>query len=149
MVEFSYNNSVHSFTKQIPCDLAYGTHPQMPDSLHFPSSVNTPLASEREEQLVNFHFHLDKQWSESRQHTGNYYNAWHTPKNFKVGNMVWLSAWNIRTCRVSKKLDYKFHGLFCILKCIGTQAYQLNFPQALKNIYDVFNVSLLKPYRTV
>ena len=61
MVEFSYNNSVHIFTKQIPFDLAYGTHPQMPDCLHFSSSVNTPLANEREEQLINFRLHLDKQ----------------------------------------------------------------------------------------
>ena len=29
------------------------------------------------------------------------------------------------------------------------QAYQLDLLQTLKNIYDVFNVSLLKPYRTV
>ena len=149
MAEFSYNNSVHSFTKETPFYLAYGTHPQMPDSLHFSSSINIPLARERAEQLINLRLHLDKQWLESRQHAGKYYNAGHTPKNFKVGDVVWLSARNIRTCRPSKKLDYKFHGPFRILKCIGTQAYQLDLPEALKNIHDVFHVSLLEPYRTV
>ncbi len=48
-----------------------------------------------------------------------------------------------------KKLNYKFHGPFRILKYIGTQAYQLDLPYALKNIHDVFHVSLLEPYRTV
>ncbi len=48
-----------------------------------------------------------------------------------------------------KKLDNKSHGLFRILKCIEMQAYQLDLPDALKNIYDVFHVSLLEPYPTV
>ncbi len=48
-----------------------------------------------------------------------------------------------------KKLDYKFHGPFRILKCIGTQPYQLDLPDSLKNIHDVFYVSLLEPYQTV
>ena len=129
MAEFSYNNSVHSFTKETPFYLAYGTHPQMPDSLHFSSSINIPLARERAEKFVNLCLHWDKQSLESRQHAGKYYSAGHTPKNFKFGDLVWLSARNIRTCRPSKKLDYKFHGLFRILKCIGTKPYQLDIPE--------------------
>lgn len=36
-----------------------------------------------------------------------------------------------------------------ISKCIGTQVYQLDLPEALRNIHDVFHVSLLEPYQTV
>ncbi len=121
----------------------------MPDSLHFSSSINIPLARERAEKFVNLCLYWDKQSLESRQHAGKYYNAGHTPKNFKFGDLVWLFARNIRTCRLSKKLDYKFHGLFRILKCIGTKAYQLDIPEVLKNIHDVFCVSHLEPYRIV
>lgn len=36
-----------------------------------------------------------------------------------------------------------------ISKYIGTQAYQLDLPEALQNIHDIFHVSLLEPYQTV
>ncbi len=95
----------------------------MPDSLHFSSSINILLARKRAEQLIHLRLYLYQQWLESRQYTGKYYNAGHTQTNFKVGDLVWLSARNIRTCRLSKKLDYKFHGSLRIQKCIGTPVY--------------------------
>ena len=66
-----------------------------------------------------------------------------------MGDKVWLSGWNISTTRPANMLDYKYHGPFVIWKCVGTQAYQLNLPKALQNIYDAFHVSLLEPYYTV
>ncbi len=63
--------------------------------------------------------------------------------------MVSLSARNIRICRPSKKLDYKFHGFYRILKCIETPECPLDLPEALKNIYDVFSVLFLEPHLTV
>lgn len=66
-----------------------------------------------------------------------------------MGDKVWLSGRNIRTTQPAKKLDYKYHGPYVISKCIGTQAYQLDLPQALQNIHNVFHVSLLEPYHTI
>ena len=36
-----------------------------------------------------------------------------------------------------------------ISKYIGTQAYQLDLAEVLRNIHNVFQVSLLEPYQTV
>ena len=52
-------------------------------------------------------------WLEAkRKLQSEYANQKATPKFYKVGNIVWLSAQNIRTIRPSKKLDFKSMGLF-------------------------------------
>lgn len=66
-----------------------------------------------------------------------------------MGDKVWLFGQNIRITRPAKKLDYKYHSPFVISKCIGTQAYQLDLPQALLNIHNVFHVSFLEPYHII
>ncbi len=148
MAKLLYNNSVPSFTKETVFYPAYRTHSKIPDGLQFSLSIKIPSACEYAKRLVNLGLHFDKRWLQSRQHARNYYNTGHTSKKLNISDVVWLSARNIRKC-LSKKLDYKFHGSFRIIKCIGTQAYQLDLPDALKNIHDVFYISLLKTYRTV
>ncbi len=149
IAEFAYNNSVHSATGQSPFFLAYGLHPVMPDSLQLSKDVNIPVARDRAQNLVQLRAELEKRWAEFSIGKEKYYNAKHEPKSYRVGDKVWLSGRNIRTTRPAKKLDYKYHGPFVISKCIGTQAYQLDLPEALQNIHDVFHVSLLEPYHTV
>ena len=75
------------------------------------------------------------------------YHDRHTSRMlFAPGEKVWLSAKNIRTTRPCKKLDYKRHGPFTVLKAVGRQAYRLDLPKTMK-IYPVFHVSLLEPYK--
>ena len=149
IVEFAYNNSVHSATGQSPLFLAYGLHSVKPDSLQVSQNINIPLACDRAQNLVQLQTELEKQWTELGLGKKKYYNAKNEPKLYRVKNKVWLSDRNIRTTRPVKKLDYKYHGSFVIWKCVGTQAYQLGLPKALENIHDVFHVSLLEPYHTV
>ena len=59
---------------------------------------------------------------------------------------MWLSTKNILTTRPCKKLDYKRHSFFILLKAVGKQAYRLNLPKTIK-IYLVFHISLLEPYK--
>jgi len=42
---------------------------------------------------------------------------------FKVGDRVWLDAWNIRTTRPSKKLDHRFLGPFLIVEKYRRNAF--------------------------
>jgi len=60
---------------------------------------------------------------------------------------VIVNAKNIKTKRLSKKLDYKLRGKFEIEKLCGTNAYRLKLAPLSSKIYPVFHVSLLEPYR--
>ena len=64
--------------------------------------------------------------------------------SYQPGDMVWLDGRNIHTARTSKKLETKFHGLFKVIKLIGTHAFELDLPNTMKNRCH-FPVSLLRP----
>ena len=63
------------------------------------------------------------------------------PPVYKVENEVFLSTKNIRTERLSKKLDDKNIGPFKIKKLVRL-LYQLELPHTME-IYDVFHPNLL------
>ena len=65
---------------------------------------------------------------------------------YKVGDKVFLLTKNIRTERLSKKLDNKNIGLFKIKKLVGL-LYQLELPSTIK-IHDVFHLNLLQKVAT-
>lgn len=59
-----------------------------------------------------------------------------------MGNMVWLSTKNIKTERLSKKLDYKRISSYKIKELVRL-FYQLDLPISMR-IYDVFHPNLLQ-----
>ena len=59
-----------------------------------------------------------------------------------------VNAKNIKTNRLTKKLDYKILGKFQIEKLIGTFTYRLTLPPMAGKIHPVFHISLLKPYHS-
>ena len=59
------------------------------------------------------------------------------------GDKVYLIRKNIRTKRLSDKLDFKKIGLFKIDKKISAVNYKLKLPETMK-IHPVFHVSLLE-----
>ena len=46
--------------------------------------------------------------------------------------------------KVKGKLAPRFIGLFCIVARRGTVAYQLDLPEELSDVHDVFHVSQLR-----
>ena len=64
-----------------------------------------------------------------------------------VGDKVWLNAKNIRSKRSFKKLDYKYHGPFEIIKLIDKRFYKLKLFDFINKIHNVFHVFLLEPYK--
>ena len=44
---------------------------------------------------------------------------------YKIGDLVWLSTRNLKTNRLSKKLDAKYIGPFKITKVVNRVAYRL------------------------
>jgi hypothetical protein len=66
---------------------------------------------------------------------------------FKEGDHVYLKVSPIqgmRRFKVKGKLSPYFIGPFLILKPVGEIAYQLELPDHLANLNDVFHVSQLK-----
>ena len=57
--------------------------------------------------------------------------------------MIYLATKNIIIKRLSKKLDYKYLGLYKITKRISENNYQLNLPPKVR-IYLIFYISLFK-----
>ena len=64
---------------------------------------------------------------------------------YKVGDLVWLDATDIRQNRPSRKLSDKRLGPFPIMKVINQNAYELKLPKKWR-IHNVFNVSKLHLY---
>ncbi|KAF4301806.1 hypothetical protein GTA08_BOTSDO10074 [Botryosphaeria dothidea] len=63
---------------------------------------------------------------------------------YKVGDKVWLHLKNLRTDRLSKKLDDKA-AKFTVIEVVGSHSYKLDIPGA---VHNVFNVDLLRPAGT-
>ena len=63
-----------------------------------------------------------------------------------IGDKVCLSSENIRTTRLTKKLDYKWLGPYTIDRVISRNAYWLKLPTSFGQIHPVFSVTLLCPY---
>lgn len=61
--------------------------------------------------------------------------------SYKVGDKVWLNLKNIKTARVSKKLDHK-NAKFTVKEIIGSHSYRLDTPPG---IHNVFHSMLLRP----
>jgi hypothetical protein len=59
-------------------------------------------------------------------------------------NQVYLLRRNIKTTRLSDKLDYKKLGPFKIVRNIKNVSFELQLPPTMR-IYPVFHISLLEP----
>ena len=65
---------------------------------------------------------------------------------YQVGNMIWLSTKNIKTERLSKKLNHKMIGPYKVKKLVEL-SYWLDLPISMR-IHDIFYPNLLQPVAT-
>jgi hypothetical protein len=82
--------------------------------------------------------------AQSRQKS--YADTWRRLLEFKEGDHVYLKVSPIRGMRrfkVKGKLSPSFIGPFLILKRVGEVTYQLELPNHLADVHDVFHVSQL------
>ncbi|MBW0493060.1 hypothetical protein O181_032775 [Austropuccinia psidii MF-1] len=78
---------------------------------------------------------------ESYQQTSNKYSK------FSKNNWIWLASKNIKTTRLTKKLQERWLGPFEVIKKIGSHSYHLKLPFQWKSVHPVFHVSLLEPVK--
>jgi hypothetical protein len=130
-----------------PFCVAYGWNPQLcTESRDEIPGGRAPAAIDAAERLRDVHETLVERWQKAGASQSKYYDKRHTPKTFKVGDIVLLLTKNLKLNVPKKKLGPKFVGPFKILDAVGAQAYRLALPTE-KKIHNVFHVSLLKPYK--
>nr|OQO15700.1 hypothetical protein B0A51_17498 [Rachicladosporium sp. CCFEE 5018] len=145
VAEFAYNDSKHAST---------GTSPFVANSLRDPRRPNWPKPAQIEgtapkaealaDNLISAQKSLRAQLARAKKSQAKFYNRHHKDIEFKVNDMVYLSAKNIKSVRPSHKLDHKYLGPFRVAKVVNKAAYTLDLPETM-GIHPTFHVSLLEP----
>lgn len=149
LAEFSANNQASETLGMSPFFANYGFDPTWQfDPIN--ASPRGPLQDQyttaelaKHMQQITEHLRLEINRAQLRhEEAANRRRAPAPP--FKIGDLVWFNAQNIKTARPSRKLDYRRQGPFAIVKVVSPHAYELDFPDTMK-IHRVQNVSLLDP----
>lgn len=145
MAEFTINNRVSSSTGSSPFFLNHGRHPRMGIE---------PRRDVRNESAAQFADRMAKSWDDAKaaldlaaKTMKAQYDKHRRPsRSYKVGDLVWLEATNLRVNVPAKKLAERRYGPFKVLAKVGASAYRLELPEGWKLVHPVFNEGLLSPY---
>ncbi|KAH0602480.1 uncharacterized protein H6S33_008819, partial [Morchella sextelata] len=145
-LQFSANNQVSASTKATPFFANYGFHPRFTVTIksldRTPPSLN---AKDFALKMKELHEYLRSNIRTAQDQQEQAVNTKRTPApRYDIGDMVFVSAKNIRTTRNSRKLDWKKLGPFPVKQIISPYAYRVDLPRSMK-MHPVFHVSLLDP----
>ena len=105
-----------------------------------------PEAKERVKKIHKLQESLSKRWQSLAESQAKTYNKKHQPQTFREGDLMMLSAKNLKIKKPNRKLSDKAVDPFRIRACICKQAYRLAMPHTYR-IHPVFHVSLLELYK--
>ena len=147
IAEFAYRQSKHSTIGCSPFKACYGYDPVL-ELRHEDEATEgeVPAAKERIKEIDSIRQDLIKRWQGVLDSQAKFYNQKHQQQEFQQGDLVLLSAKNLKQKRPNKKLSDKLIGPFRVRRRVGKQAYHLWLPPAYR-IHPVFHVSLLEPYK--
>jgi hypothetical protein len=144
--EFSYNNSYRASLKMAPFEALYGRKYRTP--LYWNQTRESQVfgpeilqEAEKKVQIVRENLKI----TQSRQKS--YADNRRRELTFEVGDFVYLKVSPMRGMRrykVKGKLSPQYIGPFKILERKGEVAYQLELPNRLSDVHDMFHVSQLK-----
>ncbi|KAI3809526.1 hypothetical protein L1987_25503 [Smallanthus sonchifolius] len=146
LVEFSYNNSYHTSIKAAPFEALYGRKCHSPicwTEVGDSQLTGPELVFETSEKIVQ----IRNRMAAARDLQKSNADKRRKPLEFQIGDMVLLkfTPWK-GVIRFGKrgKLNPRYVGPFKILKRIGPVTYQLDLPERLSGVHNVFHVSNLK-----
>jgi hypothetical protein len=144
--EFSYNNSYEASPKMSPFRALYGRKCRTP--LHWDQTgerqfFRSKLIQEAAEQVRIIRENLRVAQTRQKSYADNRGR----PLEFEEGDHVYLKVSplrGIRRFKIKGKLSPRFIGPFMIFRRVGEMAYQLELPDNLSDVHNVFHVSQLK-----
>jgi transposase InsO family protein len=152
LLEFAYNNSVHSVTRATPFHTMYGFHPraswedyEVEELRQRLGKRRLPALEERLERLRIMREKISQRLDSARESQAKHYNKYRKPKFYNVGDQVMLSTKHLTLNRPKKTLGPKFLGPLTVDELIGKNAYRLRIPDNWR-IHDVVNVSELEDW---
>jgi hypothetical protein len=145
-VEFAINNAPQSSTGMSPFMLNAGQHPLTPLAMDM-DDCKSQSASEFVGQMQT-NLQLAKQMIQAAQDRQKATaDGRRRDYAFVPGDWVMLSTKNIKLRMTgAKKLMPLWCGPFKVIDLVGPVAYQLELPDSLSRMHNVFHVSLLKLY---
>ena len=148
MVEFAYNNAVHSSSGFTPFYLCYGRHPVSPVTMLSQVESKNEAADLFLRQLEEDVAQAISNLKRAQDKQKDYADRRRREVEFQVGDQVLLSTRNLPVqvaAGGSRKLGPLYCGPFTVLEKY-TAAYKLKLPPHMK-IHPIFHVSQLKLYR--
>ena len=144
--EFSYNNSYQASLKMAPFEALYGWKYRTPlywNQTGESQVFGLEIFQEAKKQVQIVRENLKTTQSRQKSYADN------TRREliFEVGDYVYLKVTPMRGMKrfkVKGKLSPRYIGPFKILERKGEVAYQLELPDSLSDVHDVFHVSQLK-----
>ena len=144
--EFSYNNSYQNSLKMAPFEALYGRKCRTPLFWNQmgESQVFGPDVLRNAEDQVRM---IRENLRVAQTHQKSYADNRRRELVFEEGDYVYLKVSPMRSVKrfnMKGKLAPRYVGPFKILKRRGEVAYQLELPDSLSGVHDVFHVSQLK-----
>ncbi|GKD11697.1 putative reverse transcriptase domain-containing protein, partial [Tanacetum coccineum] len=146
LVEFSYNNSYHASIKATPFEALYGQKCHSPVCWAEVGQVqltSPEIVQETTEKIIQ----IKQRMQAARDRQKSYANLKHKPMEFQVGDKVMLkfSPWKgVVHFGKRGKLNPRYVGPFKVLEHVRSVAYNLELPQELRRVHNMFDVSNLK-----
>jgi len=147
MVEFAYNNKMHSSTKVLPFKANYRQDPRMGFEMRRKGKYEgaEKFVMKMKEIQEEAKAVLEKAQEEMKKYADKKRGE---VDNYKVGDLVMLSTKDLKyqmVRRRTEKLTEKFVGPYRIKKIVLSNAVELELPSTVK-IHSVVNVSRIQRY---
>lgn len=146
LIEFSYNNSYHTSINAAPFETLYGQRCRTPvcwAEIGEKQLSGPEIVQETTDKIIQ----VKERLKAARDRQKSYADNRRKPLEFQVGDKVLLkvSPWKGVVRFIKRgKLSPRYIGPFEIIRRIGPVAYQLQLPEEMVGIHDIFHVSNLK-----
>lgn len=148
LAEFAYNNSYQASIKMAPFEALYGRKCISPicwETLGERSLIGPDWVRETSEKVREIRQNLLAAQSRQKSYT----DVRRRDLEFAVGDHVLLRVSptkGVVRFGTTGKLSPRYIGPFVITTRVGSLAYRLQLPESLKQVHNVFHVSMLRKY---